>query len=194
MKDWRNLHTPEHLVRVTDAEVDSWRTAIMLREAPAQAEYEVEVKRYERHRDFVSALYPAGHAAHRLVQGLAPVKPRFDAEDFERFVKRVEEQRGREKGKADAAALHARAIVFLHQRGKTPGVDYDVAKAAEVARGIVCEEMIAKRVAAEGGFECPCDVCGLWDGEGNRCECGDRRCCWEHGGTFEDPSVYVVVY
>ncbi len=194
MRNWRNLHTPEHLAGVTDAEIESWRTAIMLHEAPAQAEYEAEVKRHERHRDFVTAIYPAGHAAYRLVQGLAPIKPRFDAEVFERFVKRVQEQRGREKAKADAAALHARAIVFLHQRGKAPGADYDVAKAAEVARGIVCEEKIARRVAAEGSFDCDCDDCQTWDGESNRCECGNRRCCWEHGGTFEDPSVYVVVY
>lgn len=194
MKNWRNLHTPEHLAGVTDAEINSWRTAIMLHEAPAAAEYEAEVKRYEQVRSLVTAIYPAGHKARDRIQFLEPVKPRLEAGEFERFVKRVEEQHQREKAKADAAALHARAIVFLHQRGKAPGLDYDVGNAAAVACGIVCEELIARRVAAEASFDCDCDDCQTWDGESGRCECGNRRCCWEHGGTFEDPSVYVVGY
>jgi len=194
VKNWRNLHTPEHLAGVTDAEINSWRTLIMLHEAPAREEYEAEVKRYEQVRSLVTLLYPAGHRAYAVVRSIEPVKPRLDAEDFEHFVRRVSDQRQREKAKADAAALHARAIVFLHQRGRAPGVDYDVAKAAELARAIVCDEMIERRVKGEGSFNCPCDTCETWDGVSNRCECGDQRVCWEHGGTFEDPRVYVVGY
>lgn len=195
MKNWRALHTDAHMASVTDAEIATWRDEIArVDRLPAAEQYRVERDRYERLCKFVEEVFPAGHVAYSGVRGLEPVKPRLDAEDFGHFVRRVVDQRQRENAKANAAALHARAIVFLHQRGKVPGVDYDVAKAADLARAIVCEELIAKRVAAEGSFDCHCEVCHTWDGESNRCECGNVRCCWEHGGTFEDPSVYVVGY
>jgi hypothetical protein len=195
VRNWRNINDAASLARVTDEEIAMWRASISANEASALAAYNAEVERYTQLRETVERLYPGGHAARGAVYGVKPIRPNLtDTDALARFIGRVAEERQREKVKADAAALHARAIVFLHQRGKTPGVDYDVAKAAEVARAIVCEELIAKRVAAEVTFDCHCEDCHTWDGEGNRCECGDVRCCWEHGGTFEDPSVYVVGY
>ena len=194
MRNWRGIIGAEAIARTTDEEIAAWRAEIASREAGALATYNAELSRYDQLRALAERLYPVGHHVRGVVYNLKPARPHLDTGDLERFVANVEKERQREKAKSEAAALHARAIVFLHQRGKTPGVDYDGAKAAEVARGLVCEELIARRVAAEVTFDCHCEDCHTWDGEGNRCECGDVRCCWEHGGTFEDPSVYVVGY
>ena len=194
MRNWRGIIGAEAIARTTDEEIAAWRAEIASREAGALATYDAELSRYDQLRVVAERLYPVGHHVRGVVYNLKPARPHLDTDDLGRFVANVEEERQREKAKADRAALHARAIVFLHQRGFAPGEGYDVAKAAEVARGLVCEELIARRIKSEGTFDCPCDDCQTWDGESGRCECGNLRCCWEHGGTFEYPHVYVTGY
>lgn len=42
--------------------------------------------------------------------------------------------------------------------------------------------------------EIDCDDCGRWDGHSRRCECGNRRCCWNthwlDGVCYAFPDVY----
>jgi hypothetical protein len=95
-----------------------------------------------------------------------------------------------------------RAVIWLQEKGMTLGKDFDLDNAILKANDIACDEKIEqiKKKIKESGCKLSfngddsCEDCEGWDGESNRCECGNRRVCWESDGDFENPLAYGCAY
>lgn len=97
---------------------------------------------------------------------------------------------------AEMEAKKARAVLYLHAHGKTPGIDYTDALGA--AANVRFDELVAEKVKGGGPFSFSgddyCEGCSGWDGESKRCGCGNRRVSWSSHGDFEDMYVFGEAY
>lgn len=163
-----------------------------------------------------STFYDAKKVMTRM-KNVMPGAPRLYAT---RVLDRIEKAREARKRKqqeelAKKAAMeadmkklnkYAAAIKYIEQRGYThhPGESRitkgDVACAysnpIDLANSIAFAEAtkIEKDELISFSGDDECSNCGGWDGESTRCECGNRRVCWDKDGDFEDMNVYAVAY
>lgn len=58
---------------------------------------------------------------------------------------------------------------------------------------LIAEEILVQRAINEksGPVDCPCEECGEWFPDEKRCQCGNRRICWESSGDFLLGKGYV---
>ena len=122
--------------------------------------------------------------------------------DFERIIedakKEKELKERKEKDAVERNELLAKAVLWLKQRGKELGKDYQASDAIMVANDISFEEEIEKMkklgeyISFSGDDNC--ENCKGWDGENHSCQCGNRRVSWESGGDFEKPYIYAEAY
>jgi len=86
------------------------------------------------------------------------------------------------------------AVLFLTNHGMTLGKDYQLVNAITTANDKYFDILVAKAIEdGAGDIEIDfCDYCNSWDGEDNRCSCGNRRVYWTGGHVaFDDPTSYV---
>lgn len=86
------------------------------------------------------------------------------------------------------------AVLFLTNHGMTLGKDYQLINAITTANDKYFDILVAKAIEdGAGDIEIDfCDYCNSWDGEDNRCSCGNRRVYWTGGHVaFDDPTSYV---
>jgi len=121
----------------------------------------------------------------------------------ERKAKEAEEQLAKQKEIDAQKTLEVEAALWLTQRGKVLGQDFDGANALAMANEIAFEEAVAAmlRDRKDGEyFEFSgsdyCEDCPGWDGSEHRCECGNRRVSWEKGWgfSFKNPTIHAEAY
>lgn len=118
---------------------------------------------------------------------------------FNSQLKAFEENQRSEAYKARSQDLLERAVAWLHTKGLVLGKDFTLTNAVQVANDIRFNELVAERKAnMRGSIEfngqnCE-DHCLGWDGDSRRCDCGNRRVCWEYNGDFDDMYVYGDAY
>jgi len=98
--------------------------------------------------------------------------------------------------------LTQEAIIFLEKNGKQIGIDFSIETAIGEANSLAFDILVAEKIKENKekgtlfsfGGEDNCEGCGGWDGSSRRCECGNRRVSWEHGGDFRDMYIYGEAY
>lgn len=127
----------------------------------------------------------------------------FNVETWRRNAKdkqEAEDKKQKEiKAIQDLEAKKARAVVWLLERGKHPGKDYEACRAIETANQMAFDEEVARQGPGPHDFsgqncgDYDDTECSGWDGSSRRCECGNRRVSWVegYGHSFEEPCVYA---
>lgn len=170
-------------------------------------EYKKSYKEVSRERgrliaEIKSALKSSGVSIMRnnLRDPLSCYAPMPYIEEAKRWVQSKAQREREEAEKRRASELTTRAILWLMNRGKVIGADFNQDNALSVANEIAYSEEVQRRVADGGyhdfsGQNCD-DPCRGWDGVSRRCECGNRRVDWVQGDchTFESPAVYGEAY
>lgn len=95
--------------------------------------------------------------------------------------------------------LTAEAILWIQAEcpDKKLGTDFDVRTAIDEANSIAFWQEVNRLRATQDWhpfFGKNCGECRGWDGESNRCECGNRRVEWVEGDShsFKDPQVVAA--
>jgi hypothetical protein len=111
-----------------------------------------------------------------------------DQKQAERELQRAEEQE----------RLTNEAIVYLQNKSFKLGTDFSISNAFEMANEIAHDDLVKTTVEAikNGGdyveleyYICEGDGCKGWDGDSNRCDCGNRRLNWSYEGNFKEPWI-----
>lgn len=122
--------------------------------------------------------------------------------DFERIIedakKELTAKKEKENKSKNEKELLAKAVLWLKEKGKELGKDYQVTEAVYTANNIAFEEEIEKRKKLGGYIEFSgddnCEDCEGWDMETGRCQCGNRRVSWDSSGNFLNISIYAEAY
>lgn len=118
--------------------------------------------------------------------------------DAQKKVQELEREKTRLANEEALKQKQMRAVIWLQEKGLKLGQDFDLDNALFKANDMASDEEIerCKKELKESGAKLSfdgddsCEDCEGWDGESNRCECGNRRVCWGADGDFEKPYVY----
>lgn len=123
-----------------------------------------------------------------------------ELEEIERRARLRHDEENATKAALLAKELQNEAVTWLLARGKTIGVDFNVAEAVMVANEIAYHAE-CKRLIDQGEFidfnGQNCDgPCSGWLPGSHRCDCGNRRVDFIQGNfhTFKEPSVTGEAY
>jgi len=119
-------------------------------------------------------------------------------EDAQKKVQEQEREKIRLGNEEALKQKQMRAVIWLQEKGLKLGQDFDLDNALFKANEMASDEEIERRkkeLKESGAWlsfdgDDSCEDCEGWDGESNRCECGNRRVCWWADGDFEKPYVY----
>jgi hypothetical protein len=117
--------------------------------------------------------------------------------DIKRERTKIDQEIKAKKSTENAKNLKNLAVKFLLERDLIAGRDYEIDDAIKVANDTRWEELYKEKTAVPGDYPfngMNCDFeCG-WDGVSNRCNCGNRRVCWDYDGDFRDMELYGEAY
>ena len=202
--------TRERQVAATDADLAEWTAAAKAADAANAADHAARETAYQAITALASKVWE-GEDLQRAQTWLKKNRPqgghaRWQSRiaDIRREVtehrRKTTAEADRERGAAENIAKMARAVLWLKERGKELGKDYEATNAVKAADEIALNEEIERRCKAEtwhdfDGQNC-IDPCVGWDGEQRRCQCGNRRVSWVRGyeHSFESPSVHAEAY
>ena len=105
----------------------------------------------------------------------------------------------REEAINNHIALAAEAIIYLTAKGKKLNIDFTAKDAIDQANKIAFREEVELQKKTGGPFDFSgqnCEDCDGWDGESNRCNCGNRRVDWVEGPghSFKEPCAQGEAY
>jgi len=127
-------------------------------------------------------------------------------EHRERMVKEKEEKEKAEAFKKEQEAKQSeilnQAIAYCLENGRTFGDGLSVESAISIANDIAFQKEVTRKEAEIGndyidfsGQNCE-DECDGWNPADRRCQCGNRRVCWDDGyySDFRDMIIYAAAY
>jgi len=127
-------------------------------------------------------------------------------ETRERIAKeKVEKEAAIERTKkleAERSQLLNEAIAFCLNNEKRFGTDFTIENAIQVANDLAfqneikkCNEEIGDGYISFSGQNCE-DECAGWNPSDRRCECGNRRVCWNEGysSDFRNMEIYAEAW
>jgi hypothetical protein len=197
---WNSNWKPEE---VSDELVELWRKETVYCD---ESNKELFTKMRQKYADMLSLAKELYGKDSLQVKYITKNSPSFSIPyDFrisvEERVKKAQEERLKKEQAVTAEKeknqLTTEAIIWLSARGKTLGIDYTLENAILIADDIAYQEEIIRMKRSLNGNTMEfdgqnCDgPCSGWDGESNRCSCGNRRVCWTQGysHSFKSPEV-----
>jgi hypothetical protein len=148
-----------------------------------------------------------------------PVESFFEGDVYRQAFVRLSKSDWNGASRVNSAASLCQAMNDLKEATQRAAVAaQEVTERLKRARAVLAEEVAAGRMPAEealslsdadakliaegilvqraineesGPVDCPCDNCGEWFPEEKRCQCGNRRICWESSGDFLLGKGYV---
>jgi len=188
--DWAEL-TQEQIDRLKkdEAEANEHNSAI----------YHQKMEGYRYAVKILVDLHPREKVAASLKKWQPSSPNRYWPDEIDRKVKEAKEAKQKmERAKIQDATLivmQGKAVLWLQERRKKLGEDFQVSDAIQIANDISFEEEVAKR-RSEGGLisfsgDDNCENCGGWDMASHRCDCGNRRVSWNSGWGHSFLNPYI---
>jgi len=115
-------------------------------------------------------------------------------EEVAKLEKELDQIAAEKQLKNNSVSLNNEAVVYLIEKGKKPGVDFDAAKAVGAANHLAfelkVEEMKGQDIGSAG-----CDECSSYEVGERRCSCGNRRQSLSYFGDFKTGiNIYAEAY
>jgi hypothetical protein len=195
----------KNVLEVTDAELAEFKSQCETLDEENQKLYDAARQKNDSLIKELCELHSDNTLLLKYIKNNASIKrPHRNLDSYTRLFnsintekKKVAEAEKIKKAELESEALVQRAIIFLQNKGKVLGVDFDLKTALETANELRFEELTQEQIA-HGGVDdfcgMNCDDCSGWDGIGHRCNCGNRRVYWTYDGNFENMYVYGEAY
>ena len=186
---------------ITDETLAQWQREIA---EINKLKYELQVQKTRQMMDLSAELFDPKSREHQYILKLSPSRPCvYHLHDVTGRIAQAKQKAWQDQRALQKAVktkdLTDKAILWLMDRGLKLCVDFGTDNALDIANDLATEDETKKLSEDDGYFDFSgqnCDDCPGWDGESNRCECGNRRVCWERADdhTFLEPHLEAVAY